>query len=129
MAVPGARTRGQSRSPGARIGGKRGSSGVSGDGAGRDVPAILEAIARTAPLLCDASNAHIYRLEGDGLRLEAIQGAEPDRWLGQRVPITRELPSGCAVVDRRTIHVHNAQSASAQRRYPGLKRIPHLRTM
>ena len=93
------------------------------------MPAILEAIARTAARLCDASNAHIYRLESGQLRLEAIQGSEPERWLGQAVLVTRELPSGCAVLDRRTVHVHNAQSATAQRRYPGLKRIPHLRTM
>ena len=97
-------------------------------GTGADVPAILQAIARTAARLCDASNAHIYRLESDQLRLEAIQGSEPERSLGQTVLVTRELPSGCAVLDRRTIHVRNARSASAQRRYPGLERIrpsPH----
>ena len=117
------------KSPAADDPGKRHQSGVGGDGAGMDVPAILRAIARTAARLCDASNAHIYRLESDQLRLEAIQGSEPERSVGQAVLVTRELPSGCAVLDRRTIHVRNARSASAQRRYPGLKRIPHLRTM
>ena len=117
------------KSPAAGDPGKRHQSGVGGDGAGMDVPAILRAIARTAARLCDAANAHIYRLESDRLRLEAIQGSEPERSVGQAVLVTRELPSGCAVLDRRTIHVRNARSASAQRRYPGLKRIPHLRTM
>jgi GAF domain-containing protein/DNA-binding response OmpR family regulator len=120
--------RGRQKSPAAGQGGRprerpAGAEPVDG------VPAILQAIARTAARLCEASNAHIYRLEGDRLRLEAIQGSEPERWLGQAVPVTRGLPSGCAVLDRRTIHVHDARSAATQRRYPGLERTPHLRTM
>ena len=129
MGVRAARPRGQPKSPAAGDRGKRRESGVGGDGSGADAPAILQAIARTAARLCDASNAHIYRLESDQLRLEAIQGPEPERSLGQTVLVTRELPSGCAVLDRRTIHVRNARSASARRRYPGLERISHLRTM
>ncbi len=129
MGVRAARTRGQSKSPAKGDPGRRHAVRRGRPIAGQDIPAILQAIARTAARLCDASNAHIYRLESDQLRLEAIQGSEPERSLGQAVPVTRELPSGCAVLDRRTIHVRNAQSATAQRRYPGLTRIPHLRTM
>ncbi len=128
MGVRAARIRGQSRAP-AKGDPDRRRALRAGPRSPGDPPAILQAIARTAARLCDASNAHIYRLESDQLRLEAIQGSEPERWLGQAVLVTRELPSGCAVLDRRTIHVRNAQSATAERRYPGLKHIPHLRTM
>ena len=128
MGVRAARTRGQSKVPARGDPGRHRAPRAGAESSG-DTPAILQAIARTAARLCDASNAHIYRLDGDQLRLEAIQGSEPERSVGQAVLVTRELPSGCAVLDRRTIHVHNARSAAAQRRYPGLERIPHLRTM
>ena len=42
-----------------------------------DVPAILQAIVRTAARLCEATNAHVYQVEGDQLRLLAFSGAEP----------------------------------------------------
>src|SRR5262245_2895494 len=76
-----------------------------------DIPAILQAIAGTAARLCDASNAHIYQLEGDQLRLLAIQGSEPMRRVGQAIPVTRDLPSGRAVLDRRTIHLKDTKAA------------------
>ena len=84
---------------------------------------------RTAARLCEAANAHIYRVEGDRLRLLAFSGSEPVRHVGQEVPITRELLSGRAVLDRRTIHVRDVQAAAARRRYPGLRGFRHLRTM
>src|SRR5262245_62455679 len=104
------RARDAKKPPGSRV-----VSGTSSE----DVSALLQQIARTAARLCEASNPHIYRLEGDQLRLEAIQGTEPMRRVGQMVPITRELPSGCAILDRRTIHVRDTKAATAQRRYPG----------
>ena len=62
------------------------------------------------------------------LRLLALSGAAPVRPVGQEVPITRELVSGCAVLDRRTIHV-----ATCGRPPPGGairdSRLLHLRTM
>jgi two-component system, NtrC family, sensor kinase len=52
------------------------------------------------------------------------------RWVGQTIPITRTLPSGCAVLDRRTMHVRDARTAIARRRYPGLRHVhSSLRTL
>ena len=51
------------------------------------------------------------------------------RRVGQEVPITRDLLSGWAVLDRRTIHVRDMRAAAARRRYPGLNGLRHLRTM
>ena len=130
MGVPAARRRGRSKSPAAGNGARSRQARTPGARPAKDVPAILQAIARTAARLCDASNAHIYRLEGDQLRLEAIQGSEPMRRVGQAIPVTRELPSGCAVLDRRTVHVHDTKTATAQRRYPGLQPLhSDLRTL
>src|SRR5262245_41290355 len=96
-----------------------------GYGAGRDVPAILQAIARTAARLCDAIDAHIYRVEGDQLRVVAIHGSLPtSRPVGRTVPITRRLASGHAILDRRTVHLRDIKTAAAQRRYPDLRDAP-----
>ena len=123
------RTRAQSKAsaPGAR--GRRRPGPTSGATSAKNTPAILQAIVRTAARLCEASNAHIYRVDGDRLRLLAYSGSEPVRHVGQEVPITRELLSGQAVLDRRTIHVRDVQTAAARRRYPGLRGFRHLRSM
>ena len=123
------RTRAQSKAsaPGAR--GRRRPSPTSSATSAKNTPAILQAIVRTAARLCEASNAHIYRVDGDQLRLLAYSGSEPVRHVGQEVPITRELLSGQAVLDRRTIHVRDVQTAAARRRYPGLRGFRHLRSM
>ena len=77
MGVRAARRRSGSKSPAAGDGARPRQPRAVGARPATDVPAILQAIARTAARLCDASNAHIYRLEGDQLRLMAIQGSEP----------------------------------------------------
>jgi GAF domain-containing protein len=89
------------------------------------VPAILQAIARTAARLCDASDAHIYRVEGDHLRVLAIHGSVPTvRSVGQTIPVTPRLVTGHAVLDRRTIHLRDITTSAVQQRYPGLKDLP-----
>ena len=123
------RTRGQSKAPAAGTRDRRRPGPSSAARAAKNTPAILQAIVRTAARLCEASNAHIYRVDGDRLRLLAYSGSEPVRHVGQEVPITRELLSGQAVLDRRTIHVRDVQTAAARRRYPGLRGFRHLRSM
>src|SRR5262249_3274122 len=87
-----------------------------------DVPAILQAIARTAARLCDASGAHIYQVEGDNLRVVAIHGSVPSaRPIGHTVPLTRSLASGHAVLHRQTIHLRDIRTGAVQRRYPGFR--------
>jgi GAF domain-containing protein/CheY-like chemotaxis protein len=124
------RRRGSSKSPAVGDGGGARQPRASGKASAKGVPASLEAIARTAARLCGASNAHIYRLEGDQLRLGAIQGSEPLRRVGEAIPVTPVLPTGHAVLARRTIHLRDTKTAAAQRRYPGLQ-PPHsdLRTL
>ncbi|HET7392419.1 MAG TPA: GAF domain-containing protein, partial [Candidatus Binatia bacterium] len=69
-----------------------------------DIQPVLHAVAETAAKLCDADDAQIVRVDGDMLRAAASYGPMPapeDR------AINRQFPSGRAVVDRRTIHVHD----------------------
>jgi GAF domain-containing protein/DNA-binding response OmpR family regulator len=124
MAARAARRRGSSTSPAAgdaaRPGRPRGD-----DASARKVPAILQAIARTAARLCEASDAHIYSVDGDHLRVVAIHGSVPTvRPVGRTIPITLALVTGRALLDRRTIHLRDITTAAARRRYPGLKDLP-----
>ena len=62
------RKRGGSKSPAVGSGARPRRPRAGGTRAAKDVPAILQAIARTVARLCDAADAHIYRVEGDQLR-------------------------------------------------------------
>ena len=86
------------------------------------LPAILQAIARTAARLCEAAECpHLPGGEATSSGSWRSTGSEPERSVGQAVPITRELPSGCAVLDGRAIHLRDIRAAAIQRRYPGLR--------
>src|SRR5262245_29817683 len=72
-----------------------------------DVQRVLDALVESAARLCDAYDATIFQVFGDGLRLVAHHGQIPTtRPVGQHtVPLVREGIGGRAVIDRRTIHV------------------------
>jgi signal transduction histidine kinase len=71
-----------------------------------DVQKVLDALVESAARLCDAYDAAIFQVFGDGLRLVAHHGQIP---VGQLVvPLVRERIMGCAVIDRRTIQVADA---------------------
>ena len=131
MGVRAARRRSGSKSPAAGDGVRPRQPRAAAAPPAADVPAILQAIARTAVRLCEATDAQIHRIEGDQLRLVALHGSLPSvRSLGQAIPITRRLPSGFAILDRRAIHVRDVATAAAHRRYPGLRDVsPGHRTM
>jgi signal transduction histidine kinase/CheY-like chemotaxis protein len=124
MGVRTARTRGRPKTPDAGGTARRHPPRPGGAPRPGDVPAILQAIARTAARLCDATDAHIYRVEGDHLRVVAIHGSVPGRPIGLTVPITRALASGHAVLDRRVIHLRDIRTAATKRRYPGYRDLP-----
>jgi GAF domain-containing protein len=77
-----------------------------------DLESVMDAIAENAARLCDASDALVWRIDGEERRLISHFGATPtvDR-LGERQPIERGTPTGRAVIDRKTIHVHDLQAA------------------
>jgi two-component system, NtrC family, sensor kinase len=83
-----------------------------------DLEPVLEAVARTSARLCDAVDATILRVDGAILRAVAHHGSIPltSALFRERggLPIDRGYVTGCAVLDRRTIHVLDAQSAASE---------------
>jgi GAF domain-containing protein len=70
-----------------------------------DVQPVLDVVAENAAQLCDASDALIYRVEGDNLLCVAQHGSVPVP--AGPLPIIRGIVGGRAVVDRQTIHVRD----------------------
>src|SRR5262249_7328068 len=72
-----------------------------------DVQKVLDALVESAARLCDAYDAAIFQVFGDGLRLVAHHGQIPTAGpVGQLTfPLTHGGIGGRAVFDRRTIHV------------------------
>ena len=70
-----------------------------------DVQPVLDAVAENAARLCGASDALIYRIDEDVIRLAAHFG--PLAWMNESMPLNRGSVTGRAIVDRQTIHVHD----------------------
>ena len=74
-----------------------------------DVQPVFAAVLRSAARLCDALDASIFQVDGDGLRLVAHEGPIPSHPVGE-FPLIRGTTVGRAVLDRRTIHVPDVQA-------------------
>ena len=74
-----------------------------------DVQPVLDTVAENAARLCEANDALIHRIEGDSLKRVANYGplpGSPDE--GGTVSIDRGLYiPGRAMIDRKTIHIHD----------------------
>jgi signal transduction histidine kinase/HAMP domain-containing protein len=77
-------------------------------GSPTDVQPVLDAVAESAARLCDATDAQILRVEADILRLVASYGPLPTSEIR---PLSRQVVSGRAVIDRQTVHVHDIAAA------------------
>jgi PAS domain S-box-containing protein len=86
------------------------------------IQSVLDAVAEHAAQLCDASNARIWRLEDNRLRLVASYGENSATMDGREgLPADRETVTGRAACDRRTVHVHDIAAEDAE--YPLGSRI------
>jgi signal transduction histidine kinase len=73
-----------------------------------DIQPVLEVVAENAARLCDASDAQIYRVEGDLVRKVASHGPiSVVLAVGATRAITRGSAIGRAILERQTIHVHD----------------------
>jgi GAF domain-containing protein len=87
-----------------------------------DLQPVLMTVAENAARVCGAIDAQIYRVEGEFLHWVASHGPIPPNTVERGAQQDRELISrgwvtGRAVVDRRTIHVHDL-AAESDTEYP-----------
>ena len=82
-----------------------------------DLQPVLDAVAASAARLCDSVDAQIFRVDGNVLRIAASYGLLPKTPSAEARPISRGSVNGRAVVDRRTIHVHDL-AAESEAEYP-----------
>jgi len=76
-----------------------------------DPRGVFAAIATSAARLCDAYDAAIHRVDGNLLHLVAHHGPIPGP---STLPLTAGFVIGRAVLDQRTVHVCDAQTAADQ---------------
>jgi len=82
-----------------------------------DVKPVLDAIADRALTLCGASAASIHLTDGNVLRHVASKGESPEEATATALlPVSRDSISGRAVLERRTIHVHDVLAEASE--YP-----------
>src|SRR5262245_7825345 len=93
-----------------------------------DVQPVFEAIVRSAAALCHASDALILVADGDSLRFGASVGPVAasvgrSQLIRERsLPLTRGSVSGRAVMEQRTVHIHDV-SAMPDGEFPEAKRL------
>src|SRR5947199_5656601 len=74
----------------------------------KEIQPVLDAVGENAARLCDANNAVIFRLEDDLLRQVASYGGlATTSHPAEGLPVNRGRVTGRAVVERRTIHIHD----------------------
>ncbi|OLB94907.1 MAG: hypothetical protein AUH30_16590 [Candidatus Rokubacteria bacterium 13_1_40CM_68_15] len=69
-----------------------------------DVQPVLQAVADSAARICGGEDVLIYRLDGELLRMVAHHGGMATTLQGRELPVTRDLVTGRAVIERRTLH-------------------------
>ena len=83
-----------------------------------DIQPVLDVVAETAARLCDANDAHVFRVEGGVIRRVAAYGSIPFSTATDAFIISRATPAGRVVVDRQMIHVHDL-AAEMENEFPG----------
>ncbi len=77
-------------------------------GSPTEVQPVLDAIAESAARVCGASDAHVYRVEGNVLKQSAHFGPIPGLTEGESLPLSRGSVIGRAILDRHAVHVQDA---------------------
>jgi GAF domain-containing protein len=94
-----------------------------------DIQPVLDIVAKTAAQLCDAGDAAIWRTDGDEYWLVASHGSIPVPRSELRRPMTRSIPSGRAMVDRETVHIHDVLAPESSAEFADSFRTGEIRTI
>jgi signal transduction histidine kinase len=87
-------------------------------GSPTEVQPVLDAIAENAARVCGASDAHVYRVEGEVLKQWAHVGPIPGLAPGESLPLSRGSVIGRCILDRRAIHMRDAAVDLDPSEYP-----------
>jgi GAF domain-containing protein len=77
-----------------------------------DLQPVLNTLAESAARLCDASDALVFRVDGDEFWTAAHYGSIPAPSADQRIPIRRDTVTGRVIVDRCVVHVADVPAES-----------------
>ncbi|MGH8702167.1 MAG: GAF domain-containing protein, partial [Burkholderiales bacterium] len=84
-----------------------------------DTQPVFDAIAESAAQLCDASDVLIRRVDGNVQQLVAHVGSVPVPAVAAGSPaISRDNIGGRAILERRTIHIHDVMEPHVRAEYP-----------
>src|SRR5262249_36154669 len=76
-----------------------------------DIQPVLDTVVKSAARLCEATNAQIRLVEGEGTRLVAAFGSVP---VPEFSRVTPRVPSGRAILTRETLHIHDLQEVKME---------------
>ena len=88
-----------------------------------DIQPVLDVVAENAARLCDASDAAIWRADGDKFWLVASHGSIPIHRREEFRSMNRRGPLGRAMIDRETIHIHDLSSSEIRAEFPAARTI------
>jgi len=90
-----------------------------------DIQPVLDAITKSAAELCEATDASLYRAEGNVMRHVARHGYSTALRIGETRPMTRGLMSGRTIIDGQTLHIHDLLT-EVENEYPDAKAAQQL---
>jgi GAF domain-containing protein len=94
-----------------------------------DIQPVLDAVAETAARLCDASDAAIWRSDGDRFWLVASHGSIPILRPEEPRLMIRSNYVGRALIDRETVHIHDILSPESLLEFPEALRSGGVHTV
>src|SRR4029434_3116253 len=94
-----------------------------------NIQPVLDIVAKTAAQLCDAGDAAIWRTDGDEYWLVASHGPIPVPQSELRRPMIRSIPSGRAMVDKETGHIHDVLTPESSTSFSDRLRTGDIRTI
>jgi signal transduction histidine kinase/DNA-binding response OmpR family regulator len=78
-----------------------------------DIQPVLDTVVRSAARFCAASDAEIFHLDGQSLKVAAHHGPRPGS-TSRPIPVVRGSVAGRAVLEGRSVHVADLQAEAAE---------------